>query len=126
MDCVIRFKVEYHISIEPNSWILVELIGEITAQERNSMIYDLKRVCDDHGISKVLVDLNKARANTSYVDDFNFGTFLTKHMSGISIASISQTMGRVNFVTDVVTVRGHTTRIFPNREEGLRWLGIPA
>ena len=114
--------MEFSISVVQGNIVLGKVRGTIKQGERSEFIRTLKTKCEEEDSTKAIIDLLDSKVLTDYVEDFNFGTYISKFMSEISIALVSSQSGRTRFVTDVVAARGHNTEIFKSQTDALLWL----
>ncbi len=97
--------------------------GPIALEDRKRNLECLTQFCSENGISQVIVDTRQQVHMTSTMENFEFGTLLSKAMRGIQFAIVRHSSDEeVQFADNVAANRGARCRSFVTLEEAQRWL----
>lgn len=114
--------MKYDIRSYSEGIYILKATGTIRDGDREIFLRHLKSRCFEDGIDKVIIDLNDSKADTTYLEDFNFGSYVSIIMSGLKVAVYMQGEGKAEMVNEAARVRGLTTGVFSSLKEAEKWL----
>lgn len=114
----------YQITKYTSEILLLKVTGLINNAYREEFLIDLKQKCELLKVRKAIIDLNESKADTSYLEDFNFGSYISHYLKGLKIAIYLQGSGKAEMVQQAAKVRGLKTGIFPTIEKAHDWLNF--
>ncbi|MDJ0940963.1 MAG: hypothetical protein QNJ00_14480 [Woeseiaceae bacterium] len=115
----------FELSVLPNSDVaLLVWAGPITLADRNANAERMATFCDQHGVSKIIIDGRQQESMTDIVDSFEFAKSVPNSMGGLRIAVVHSPGDEVlPFIETVAYNRGSSTRAFVSVDEARAWLG---
>ncbi len=105
----------------------------MTLEEAESAREEARRILDEHGLRRILVDTRQAQVRLSTMDLYRFGSSLNQVLPfGTRIATLyteeAFSSEDARFLESVSSIRGIPFRVFTEVDEALAWLsrGSPA
>ena len=117
-------SVEVNIRKE-DEYLFAEYSGEYRGDLATLKIDDIKQVCKQYKISRVLVDITNCKLIVTTMDRFAFGQEVATKFGApdtIKIATIVAPEQYNDFVRLIATNRGASYEIFTEKNEALNWL----
>ena len=108
-----------------DDYLIVEYSGKYEGDINSLKMDEVKKICQQHKISHVLVDASKCKLNVTSVDKYRLGKSIADMFIApqrIKIASLVSPDEYDVFVTLVATNRGASYDIFTDKNKALEWL----
>jgi hypothetical protein len=104
--------------------IHVRSYGEVTIDELRASLADVKRIREERGVNRLLVDASEETSLPSTMPVYDFGVDLSETLRGMTIALVKSpaTTSALHFLESVVLNRGVALRTFESVEPALAWL----
>jgi hypothetical protein len=106
--------------------IWIKSVGQVTADDLKGSRNAVKEICQQRGLTKILVDTTELTKVVSLFAWFEHADILAKdeHFTKLKHAIIysEQTVKELLFLEKSAQRHGAQVRIFPKREDALSWL----
>lgn len=116
--------VQVTLSTLPDSDIAVfRWVGPITAEDREGNLKRVAEYCNEHNLSKLLIDGRKQENRTGIMDSYTFGASVPEALKGLIVAVVHRPDDEtLEFIETVAFNRGSGTKAFTNYDDALAWL----
>ena len=125
-------SVTHEISVVENDYILVEVSGTVTREERVNIHSQIIETIKDTGVARALIDHSKSRLSMTTLENYKFGKILHEtlstvglpHRPRLAIVVPSEAPNREDkeFAATVASNLGVNIRVFTDRQQGIAYL----
>jgi len=106
--------------------IIITSVGQITEHDLRLSRITVRKICQQRGHTKILVDATRQRNRLPTMAAFEHATILARddsfRMARHAIVASEHTEKDLYFLETVANNRGARVRSFPTREDALSWL----
>ena len=119
-----KSEADYTLAVLPGTDIAVfHWKGPITMEDRVRNLQRMTGFCQEHRLTKLVIDGRDQENETDLLDSFTFGSKVPMAFRGLHVAVVHRPDDEaLKFIETVAFNRGSGTRAFTTMDEAVSWL----